>query len=54
MGKQLSDWVKNIVEKGEIACYEQFLLFPNVFKSSLVLMGQNEYLLSKGLIVFEY
>ena len=25
---QFSDWVKNIVEKEEIARYEQFLLFP--------------------------
>ena len=25
---QLSDWVENIVGKGEIAHYEQFLLFP--------------------------
>ena len=28
MGIQLSDWVENIVGKGEIAHYEQFLLFP--------------------------
>ena len=28
MGIQLSDRVENIVGKGEIACYEQFLLFP--------------------------
>ena len=28
MGIQLSDWVENIVGKGEIACHEQFLLFP--------------------------
>ena len=27
MGMELSDWVENIVGKGEIACYEQFLLF---------------------------
>ena len=32
MGKQLSDWVENIVENGEIACYEQFLLFPQCFQ----------------------
>ena len=32
MGIQLSDWVENIVGKGEIACYEQFLLFPQCFK----------------------
>ena len=38
MGKQLSDRVENIVEKGEI-----------VFKGCLLLMSQNEYLWSKGL-----
>ena len=31
MGIQLSDWVENIVEKGEIARYEQYLLFPQWF-----------------------
>ena len=35
--------------KGDIARYEQFLLSHNVFKSCLLLMRQNEYLLSKGL-----
>ena len=29
---QLSDWVENIVGKGEIARYEQFLLFPQCFQ----------------------
>ena len=28
MGIQLSDWVENIVGKGEIDRYGQFLLFP--------------------------
>ena len=31
-GVQLSDLVENIVRKGEIACYEQFLLFPQRFQ----------------------
>ena len=31
-GVQLSDWVENIVEKEEIAGYEQFLLFPQCFQ----------------------
>ena len=31
-GEQLSDWVENIVGKGEIARYEQFLLFPQCFQ----------------------
>ena len=32
MGIQLSDWVENIVGKGEIARYEQFLLLPQCFQ----------------------
>ena len=32
MGIQQSDWVENIVGKGEIARYEQFLLFPQCFQ----------------------
>ena len=31
MGIQLSDPVENIVGKGEIANYKQFLLFPTMF-----------------------
>ena len=30
-GRKLSKWVENTVEKGEIACDEQFLLFPRCF-----------------------
>ena len=30
-GRKLSRWVENTVGKGEIACYEQFLLFPQCF-----------------------
>ena len=29
---QLSDLVENIVGKEEIACYDQFLLFPQCFQ----------------------
>ena len=36
MGIQLSDWVENIVGKGEIARYEQFLLFPQCFQKLFV------------------
>ena len=32
MRTQLSDRVENIVGKGEIARYEQFLLFPQCFQ----------------------
>ena len=31
-GVHLSDRVENIVRKGEIAHYEQFLLFPQCFQ----------------------
>ena len=44
---QLPDKVENIVGKGEITDYEQFLLFPQcVQKLSVV---ENEYLWSEGL-----
>ena len=42
--------VENIVRKAKIAHLKQFLLFPNVFKTCLLLMCQNEYPWSKGLI----
>ena len=32
--KKLSKRVKNTVEKGEIARYEQFLLFPQCFQKT--------------------
>ena len=31
-GRKFSKWVENTVGKGEIACYEQFLLFPWCFQ----------------------
>ena len=41
MGTQLSDLAENIVGKEEIACYEQFLLFPQCFqKLSVVNVSQ--------------
>ena len=46
MGINLSDWVENIVRKGEIAHYEQFLLFPQCFQK--LLMRQNVYLRNKA------
>ena len=30
-GRKFSKRVENTVEEGEIACYEQFLLFPQCF-----------------------
>ena len=48
---QFSDPVENVVVKEEIARQEQFLLFPQCFKSCQLLMHYNEYtyLWSKGL-----
>ena len=34
LGKKLSEQVENTVEKGEIARYEQFLLFPQCFQKT--------------------
>ena len=31
-GVELSDLVENIVGKGDSACYEQFLIFPQCFQ----------------------
>ena len=46
-GRKLSKRVENIVGKGEIACYEQFLLFPQGFQK-VCFPGA-----SKGVIVWE-
>ena len=34
--KKLSEWVENTVGKGEIARYEQFLLFPQCFQTTCI------------------
>ena len=33
-GRKFSKWLENSVGKGEIACYEQFLLFPLCFQKT--------------------
>ena len=33
-GRKFSKWVENIVGKGEIAHYEQFLLFPQCYQKT--------------------
>ena len=33
-GRKFSKWVENTVGKGEIACYEQFLLFRLCFQKT--------------------
>ena len=46
--RKLSKWVENTVRKGEIACNEQFLLFPQCFQK-VCFPGA-----SKGVIVWEW
>ena len=47
-GRKLSKWVENTVGKGEIARYEQFLLFPQCFLKSYFPGA------SKGFVVWEW
>ena len=47
-GRKLSKQVENTVGKGEIARYEQFLLFPQCFQKACFLGA------SKGVIVWEW
>ena len=47
-GIKLSKWVENTVGKGEIARYEQFLLFPQCFQKACFPEA------SKGVIVWEW
>ena len=47
-GRKLSKWVENNVGKGEIAHYEQFLLFPKCFQKACFPGA------SKGVIVWEW
>ena len=49
-GRKCSKRVENTVGKGEIARYEQFLLFSNgVFKTLLLQTRKNQGLFGKGL-----
>ena len=47
-GGNLSKWIENTVGKGEIAPYEQFLLFPQCFQKACFPGA------SKGVIVWEW
>ena len=47
-GRKLSKWVENTMGKGEIARYEQFLLFPQCFQKAYFLRA------SKGVIVWKW
>ena len=47
-GRDLSKFIENTVGKEEIACYEQFLLFPQCFHKAYFPGA------SKGVIVWEW
>ena len=47
-GRKLPKWVENTVGKGEIARYEQFLLFPQCFQKACFPGA------SKGVIVWKW
>ena len=47
-GRKLSKQVENTVGRGEIACYEEFLLFPQCFQKACFPGA------SKGVIVWEW
>ena len=47
-GAKFSKLVENTMRKGEIACYEQFLLFPQCFQKACFPET------SKGVIVWEW
>ena len=49
--RKLSEWVENTVGKGEIAHYEQFLLFPQCFRRLVLQTRKNQGLFGKGLSV---
>ena len=46
--RKLSKWMENTVRKGEIARYEQFLLFPQCFQKACFPV------VSKGVILREW
>ena len=49
-GRKFSKWLENNVRKGDIARYEQFLLFPWCFEKT----RKNQGLFGKGLNIFYY
>ena len=49
-GRKLNKRVENTGEKGEIACYEQFLLFPQYFQKACTETRKNQGLFGRRLI----
>ena len=52
MKKYVPYRIENIVRKGEIACYKQFLLSLRCFHSYVSLVRQNGALCGNGLICY--
>ena len=52
MAESSTNGLENSVGKGEIAHYEQFLLFPSVFKRLEMQTRKNQGLFEKGLKAF--
>ena len=50
-GRKFSRWVENTVGKGEIACDEQFLLFPQCFQKTCTSNSKNQGFFGKGLLL---
>ena len=48
-GRKISKWIENTVGKGEIARYEQFLLFPQCFQKACFPGVQNVSMCWNGL-----
>ena len=51
-GRKFSKRIENTVAKGEIARYEQFLLFPQCFQRHVLQPNINQGLFGKGLKYF--
>ena len=52
-GEKFSKWLENAAEKGEIARYEQFLLFPQRFQKTCTADRKNNGLFEKGLMIYQ-
>ena len=52
---KFANWEENNVGKGEMACYEQFLLFPLCLSKDFLLeIHKNQGLFGKGSKVFRF
>ena len=54
MAESSFKWVENTVGKGEIACYEQFLLFPQCFQKACTADTQKQGLVWERIKLIVY